>query len=897
MANKYWVGGSGNWDASTTTHWSATSGGAGGSSVPTSADDVFFDASSGAVTVTLTATVSMQSLTCTGFTGTLVGTGQTFSIGSASGGALTLDSGMTVTGGRYNMVATSDNAGAGWPITSAGKSIPGITLNGLGGRWTLQDNLTVLSDLTQTLGSFLTNNKTCNFGSYVSAGTGVRSLNLGTSTITVSISAGWNLSNGTNMSVTATSSTIIMTGSSAAFVGGGKIYNNIQITGSGVANLTLLNTVTNLTRNGTTASTDGLSVTTSLTVTGLLTLAGGNVTRRLLIFSSTVGTQATLTAASVSIDNCDFMDIKAAGAIPFAGNSLGDSLGNSNITFDAPTTQTRTGAGGNWSTAGNWTSRVPLPQDTVIVSSGASGTIATDMARLGASVDFTGFNGTVSFTTATIYGSLTLDAGMTLSGTQTLTLAGRGSHTVTSNGKTLTQGTTFNGPGSTYTLSDAFTTAGTLSVTGGTFTTNNNTVTCLALTTGVGTISMTLNFGTSTVNLTGTAASAIFVTNNGVTVVSGTPDVVITNASANARTFIARGGSIFNSFTYTVAGSTGIIDIATNTSGAIRFNTFTVNENKNLRFSPDKTYLFTNFNVNGVNKGCVYLPGVAGNYISAPDSPALSITGDITLLVRVALDDWTPATNNTLFAKSSGTSNQRAYQLLLSTTGTLQFLVSSDGINNNTATSSVTSGVADGSAAWVLVSWRASDGRTQFYTASGAIADPLASDFTQLGTNQTAAAGSIFDSTALLEIGSGSTGTTGMSTGAFYRAKVYNGVFSTAAFGGTLQFDADLTAKPVGANGFTESSANAATVTITGALAQVGDGRVALTSATPGSNYTLSKSGGVVSSDYLSIQDSAATGGAVWYAGTNSTDVSNNSGWIFLAASSGGGATFMMMGV
>jgi len=33
MAVRYWVGGTGNWDNSDTTHWSATTGGAGGSSV------------------------------------------------------------------------------------------------------------------------------------------------------------------------------------------------------------------------------------------------------------------------------------------------------------------------------------------------------------------------------------------------------------------------------------------------------------------------------------------------------------------------------------------------------------------------------------------------------------------------------------------------------------------------------------------------------------------------------------------------------------------------------------------------------------------------------------------------------------------------------------------------
>jgi len=44
MANRYWVGNGGNW--SSTAHWSASSGGASGASVPTQNDNVYFDANS-----------------------------------------------------------------------------------------------------------------------------------------------------------------------------------------------------------------------------------------------------------------------------------------------------------------------------------------------------------------------------------------------------------------------------------------------------------------------------------------------------------------------------------------------------------------------------------------------------------------------------------------------------------------------------------------------------------------------------------------------------------------------------------------------------------------------------------------------------------------------------------
>ena len=67
MADRYWVGGTGNWDGADTTHWSSTSGGAGGASVPTSSDDVRFISTSGAGTVTLTAAAFCRNLIATNF--------------------------------------------------------------------------------------------------------------------------------------------------------------------------------------------------------------------------------------------------------------------------------------------------------------------------------------------------------------------------------------------------------------------------------------------------------------------------------------------------------------------------------------------------------------------------------------------------------------------------------------------------------------------------------------------------------------------------------------------------------------------------------------------------------------------------------------------------------------
>ena len=62
---------------------------------------------------------------------------------------------------------------------------------------------------------------------------------------------------------------------------------------------------------------------------------------------------------------------------------------------------------------------------------------------------------------------------------------------------------------------------------------------------------------------------------------------------------------------------------------------------------------------------------------------------------------------------------------------------------------------------------------------------------------------------------------------------------------------------------------------------------VTINSTVAGSQHTLTKVGGVVSCNYLSIRDSNATPATTWYAGTTSTNVSNNTGWIFTAPPTG----------
>lgn len=88
MANRYWVGGAGNWDASTTTHWSATSGGSGGASVPGASDKVYFDSNSSGGTVTMTTSPTILCIVMNGFTGTLDANGNSPTMNYFDGASL-----------------------------------------------------------------------------------------------------------------------------------------------------------------------------------------------------------------------------------------------------------------------------------------------------------------------------------------------------------------------------------------------------------------------------------------------------------------------------------------------------------------------------------------------------------------------------------------------------------------------------------------------------------------------------------------------------------------------------------------------------------------------------------------------------------------------------------------
>lgn len=488
MADRYWVGGTGNW-SDNTNHWSATDGGAPGAAVPTSADNVFFTAASNATayTVTMNGTTACKDMTWalpsgSGVPTLTIAAGQSISIY----GSVVLVVGMLWTSGTSTMTFTGSAAGK--TITTAGVNIGNpITIGGAGGDWTLLDSLTIDSARTLTVsnGTLNTNAQTVTTGFFASI-SGTRTLTLDGSTINITGTSGtpWNVSTGGTLTFTATGSTINFNGGAAGvsltLTMGALTYGAINITGAGVWALGGNVTSPAFSYTSTTNKTDSLTFNNGAVISsvGSLTLAGNSTVNRAFIKSNTLGTQRSIlvpSGATVTLTNVDFQDIASAGTYgTWTGTSLGDCLGNSGITFDASTTQTWTSTASNasWSDVTRWTSRVPLPQDDVeLGAQAAAGSANPDMPRMGRNINASNYNRTLgfSFTSNTIFGNITLGASGTYSGTNALTLAGRGAHTITSNGKTFPQAVTVAAFGGTYTAQDAAGGASTLTTSVGTF--------------------------------------------------------------------------------------------------------------------------------------------------------------------------------------------------------------------------------------------------------------------------------------------------------------------------------------------------------------------------------------------------------------------------------------------
>jgi hypothetical protein len=129
--------------------------------------------------------------------------------------------------------------------------------------------------------------------------------------------------------------------------------------------------------------------------------------------------------------------------------------------------------------------------------------------------------------------------------------------------------------------------------------------------------------------------------------------------------------------------------------------------------------------------------------------------------------------------------------------------------------------------------------------------------------------------------------------GGFTYPTITQGGAGTLTFSGTNSRFANLTRTVASATTITFTSGQTFLFddfTLTGVSAAA---RTAINS-TSTSQHTLSKSSGIVSSDFLQLSYSNATGGAGWYAGTGSLQGTSVTGWIFTAPPSNSGNMFML---
>lgn len=602
MADRYWVGGTANWDATAGTKWATTDGGAGGASVPTSADDVFFTAASGAVTVTVSGTIGVcNNLNFTGFTGTFAGANAI-----NMNASLTVGSGMTWTyNSTINAVGTSSAT-----ITSNGKALTtSFNISSSAKVLTLNDALSTTGTISVTSGTFTTNNYNVSAGSISSSNSNTRTINLGSSTVTLSGGTAVTFTTSTNLTFNASTSQITCTSASVTFSGGGQTFYNVSFTTtSGTAHgINESNTFNNLTIAGrASAGVCPINVRADQTINGTLTLsAGTNATMRTFVRSDTIGTTRTLTCNAVaSLTDIDFRDITIAGsAAPVSGTRLGDCKGNSGITFDAGKTVYWRGGTANWSSSAGWSDSdstsgslpfFPLAQDTAtfISSPTSGGTVTINAAYNIGTIDMSArTTNTMTLSCAqapSIYGNWINGTGTTLSGTGTLFFAGRGSQTITSAGKTFTQGFLINTPSGSVTLQDAFTCnrnlSGAFNISAGTFDANGYNFSLTGSSSSVSSTSSStriIAFGSGTWTLAGSGSPWNITSIVGL---SATGTGLISLTSASDKTFE---GANFQEYPTLNQGGTGQLTVRgsnkftglTNTAiGRIQFTGLTTNE-------------------------------------------------------------------------------------------------------------------------------------------------------------------------------------------------------------------------------------------------------------------------------------------------------------------------------
>lgn len=588
MANRYWVGGTGTWNATNTTNWSDTSGGTGGFSVPTAADDVFLDANSGTAPYTVTAydnggwTTSRmcRNLDCTGFTGTLNTDSKIEVYGS-----LTLNSTMGLAGysGVYNFHFKSTTTGN--TVQPGGNSAQGrLVFNGVGGSWSLQGAVSVGGSnggIQVLAGTFITNGYSIYTGreGISSTGTAVRSMQLGASTITISL--GNYTVTGSNVTVTHTGTITCGNVSQGVFAGGGGSYGSVTVQSGAFAENNAVygnNTFQNLTVGGAPIS---LLLDANQTITGTFTCNGAGYTVstntsnwRLVKITGIVSgdaitdinpnaPQVTITANTYSLNYAAFANIALAGpSVPLSGE-FSDCGNNSGISFPAAkTVYARNTTSGTWRSNVRWSStsggaadtKIPYAQDNIILDANTgTGSIGFpggdhpgyDVGNLNAS----NYGGTVDFSQTTrVLGNISFGASTTLTGQ--LNLLGHNDTTLSA-ANTIGIVQVRKAANKTVTLQSNITSSNILYLTSGGLSLSTYNYNCTVFNSNY-TNTRNINFGSGYLNITGNATTVINIPDQTNFSWSGTGGVNLNYSGATGTRTITFGSTTGNSSAYSM---------------------------------------------------------------------------------------------------------------------------------------------------------------------------------------------------------------------------------------------------------------------------------------------------------------------------------------------------------
>jgi hypothetical protein len=586
-----------------------------------------------------------------------------------------------------------------------------------------------------------------------------------------------------------------------------------------------------------------------------------------------------------------------------------------------------------------------------------SGTAAITVTGSGAvrDLNFTGFTGSLSSTSFTVYGSLTLGTGMSVAAAATLTFAATsGTKTITTNGVAVDKTVTFNGAGGTWQLAGDLIvgpspsgvastrtttlTAGTLDLNGYTLTTggfsssNSNT--------------RTLAFGTGKILLTATSGTVFTIaTTTGLTV-SGTGRLVEANAGgAGTRTF---GGGI------SLAESSAVNILVSSGSDIVSFS------GTNGSFGNVSFVGFTG-TLNLANNCVIYGNWTFGSGMATPAiTGTASVTFSATSAKTITSNGKTFAANNIVFSGVGGSWQLQdnfgtgSANTITLTTGTLD-------LNNFAATAGLisssnsnTRSIAFGSSG-KLVSTYAVDGGSSTVVNFG-----TSTGFTYTGTSRIEVSGAPTFGTRTITGPQSTTGgteanalniyvTAGIDAISLGTAARYYGTLNFTGFGGvvasnaqpqifgdlvlavtmavqsgtgiawsfrstsgttrnitTIQFsgmfDVPIVFDGVGGSWALQDTLNMpyTTLTLTNGTLQLksgttnvvnsfvttGTAQTYLQATTSGSQATISQASGTVNATNISIQDSNATGGAVWNASNTlgNVNLGNNTGWRFSIA-------------